>query len=78
MTPKLIRVMWQDHCSISEWLSMSDAITVLKPILAETVGWLICDTDEYIIVAGEKCDLDSSVSNMTVIIKSCIIGIKEL
>ena len=77
MEYKLVSVMWSDHCSVAEWLPLEVA-HALKPMLAETVGWLIFETDEYMIVAAERGRLDSSVSNMTVIIKSCIIGIKEL
>ena len=77
MEDKLYRVMWQDHCSVAEWLSLPEAMS-MKPVLAETVGWLVVDTEEYIVIAGERGQMDVSVSNITVIIKSCVVGINEL
>ena len=77
MEYKLVKVMWQDHISIAEWLPLESAIS-MKPALAETIGWVIHDCDEYMIVAGERDTIMENYSNMTVIIKSCIIGMKEL
>lgn len=52
---ELVYVEWLDHVSFttSTWRS-EDEFDDLSPIRCETVGWIIKETDDFIIVIGTR------------------------
>ena len=51
MKHKLVRVTWLDSASQSGWHSLRRA-TAMRPAVIESVGYLIKDTEDYLILAS--------------------------
>lgn len=77
---KLVYIEWWDHCSGTDRWETLEEIGKLEPALAQTTGYLVKETDKYIIVAatifegqlglGAMCILKSCVKKRRVITKS--------
>ena len=71
---------WLDHCSTPNrhWVSMEDVLG-LSPVIVHTVGWVVKETDDYLIVVAtmQQVDEGADASSQDVhcemlIVKSCI------
>lgn len=53
---KLIRVLWHDTAARAGWFTVEEIEAVEKepPCLVESVGWLISETDDVVILAQSK------------------------
>lgn len=61
MSHPKVTVEWEDAASEDKWQEMSEAIAGLaRPWIVNTVGYLIHDTDEGVILAG-SIDPEGSV-----------------
>ena len=71
----LIYVEWEDHHSNGGWQEL-DAIDS-DPLTAVSVGWLVCETEKTLVIAGSKAmfvdSYSSPFSNTTTILKSNIL-----
>lgn len=69
---KLNVIDWLDHSSFNraKWRTFDEA-SDLGPIGVHTVGWVIKETKEYLIVASTLTD-DETLMNEFCILKSCI------
>ena len=79
-TENLVIVRWIDIASHDgAWMDYSDAVT-MKPIQVETVGWVIKENPEYIVVAASiSPDKEESVTgSINAIPRGCISFIKDL
>ena len=77
MEYKYVHIFFEDHCSIAEWVTL-DEVLAMKLKIAEKAGWIIDENDNEMKVASERILLEHTFSCVTVIKKSCIIGMKEL
>ena len=73
-------VEWLDHCSVSSthWVSMQE-IMDLTPVVAHTVGWVVKETDEYLVIVATLQHVedgtdanDQDADGELLILKSCI------
>jgi hypothetical protein len=79
---KLVYVKWVDHCSftIQQWRTEEEYEELIPPV-CETVGWVLKEDDEMMIVIQTRQiheDLDDQFCGEMCIIKDNIKTIKEL
>lgn len=80
---KLVVVTWNDAYYEAGPFQLKDGVALCNsPFLNETVGFVVGESDENILVAQERGRSDScepySVRHMTTIPKCCILSVKEL
>lgn len=68
---KLVKIKWLDHISTSVWCDIDELKKNFKPGRCETVGYLIENNHDFVLVAGEL-GLENTCSNITLILWSCI------
>lgn len=70
---RLVMVHWKDiHSASNPWIDCSDA-AAMKPIPMITVGWILEDRPDCIVVAGTRSNDDSSLAgDVNCIPKGCI------
>jgi len=70
MTSK-IYVKWVDHCNYSGWVETKGK--TFPPIVVESLGFLVEETEEYISIAQTKeFENKEKVTEVMCILKSCI------
>lgn len=74
----LILVTWKDITGCDgSWMSLDEA-KEMYPGPMETVGWLLKETPEYIVVASSRDTEEDTVGSVTAIPKSVIVNIKRI
>ncbi len=70
---KVELIVWLDHCSIegSGWHPISDALA-MEPEPIYTVGWVIKETDVFLVVVNQAGENTDHISGDVLILKSCI------
>lgn len=53
---KLVRVEWDDASCISGWVFLSDLESQTKPELCSSIGWIVRETDAYLVISGHLVD----------------------
>jgi hypothetical protein len=78
---KLVVCYWHDILSVADWCDFEDAAKRL-PVLCVTIGWLIYDTAETVVITNEintiRSKVVDQVGNTTSIPKGCIVKMKTL
>ena len=74
-----VQVTWLDHSSFEEntWHEVSQTVSDLTPLEVTTVGWIIHETKDYIVLAGTFTENNHTNGEMC-IIKKCILTRKKL
>ncbi len=76
MTYKVELIEWLDHCSLDDpgvsWYPISRVQEDLAPEIIRTVGWVVKETDDILVVVGSFGQNNDHVADDTLIIKSCI------
>ena len=69
---KLVYIEWLDHCSFGSgcW-NTKESCENMEPILAKTIGWLVKETDEHLVVVSTTLS-DNYYGGDSLILKSCI------
>ena len=57
--PKFLMVRWLDHVSSANWKSRDD-IFQLVPTTVTTTGWLVRETEDFIVLSSSIQDDDTS------------------
>ena len=65
-TRKLVEVFWTD-CAFEDEYAERDA-EALELVELRTVGYLVADTEEAIVIAMTLCDTDASVATEQIVI----------
>ena len=72
---------WNDIAGQGDraWMS-ADEVNDFKPVPMITVGYLLVNTDDFVVVAGTKSTMheDDSFGNVNAIPKSCITKIQQV
>jgi hypothetical protein len=55
----LVSVVWLDSTRDINWTLVENMVQVLN--YCESIGWLICDKQEFITIAGHKSNLPNEV-----------------
>ena len=78
-TGELYNIGWLDHTGFfaNRWRDEKQAIEELEPTMVHSVGWVLYQTDEYVLQAGTMGD-EGDVKHEHAIIKSCIRKVKKL
>lgn len=78
MVGALTYVEWLDHCSLSgrTWYDLDEVLDV-RPLHIKTVGWVVKETDEYVVLANQATE-GEKFSGDICIIKSCVVDRKDL
>lgn len=78
MKLKKVEIHWLDHCSYSDqgWYH-PETYNDLKPTVIKTVGYLLKETDDYVLV-GLSVGKQRQVSGVFCIIKKCIVKRRKL
>jgi len=71
----LLIVKWLDHCGSTEWTTREAAAKTKVPV-ATTIGWLVFQDDDKLILSNSNVDDD--IGGVDVIIQSCITEIEEI
>ncbi len=71
---KIVYLKWLDHCRYPGWL---DDDKSYPPMGVETIGFILSETDDYIVISNSLTDVDSANDPFT-IIKSCILEFHEV
>ena len=75
---KIVVVVWQDIQTRADWVGgKKEVIEEVKPIECVTVGWVIYDSKEYILLA-DTVSKDKDYGGVTVIPKGVVGSIEEL
>lgn len=55
---KLIYIKWTDACSSPSWFTKEDALKWArsKDWIVENIGWLMEETDKYILICARRSD----------------------
>ena len=81
VTYPLVKVVWLDHCGYTQsvWRSTSFVKEDLAPFEVETIGFMLKETDDFIILASTiSPDPEDEKSQMEMcILKSCIKSRKD-
>jgi len=78
MDYKYVEILWEDHQSGSEWTTQNEIKEGKLPVM-KTRGWVVHETDKHIVIVHTMDIIYTKVVLGDLwIIKSCIIGIKEL
>jgi hypothetical protein len=77
---RLVIAEWLDHSETTSWTDMRDIKT--DPLHVFTVGWIVTETDDVLVVApnystGAGGDVEMVVGAMQ-ILKKVLIGVKDL
>lgn len=69
----LLYIEWLDHCSRKDgsWADPDELARELKPIVVSSVGWLIKETDHYLLLVSSNAGGDN-VGGDCLILKNCI------
>ena len=74
---KLVSVTWLDAVSCDSWESISDA-QKLNPATMITLGFLLHDDDDKVVIAASYDQDNESVARTYAIPKSWVLSIKEI
>ena len=76
MTPVLVK--WVDIASHDgAWMDLEEA-KAFKPLVVETCGWIVVDTDDYITVVSSRSSEGEVTGSVNSIPKGCVVGIQNL
>ena len=77
---KLVYIEWADSTSISEWKFIDEAIKWAENSvwIVKHVGWIIKETDKYILIGSNIADDGKQVGNLQKIPKTWIRKRKRL
>lgn len=77
-TPVVIE--WQDPTSVGGWIWKDKLASEFKkhPVMCYTVGWIVKENEEKIMVAGSIMVGRAQYGELFIIPKSCIISITQL
>jgi len=75
---KIVIVVWKDIITRADWVGDRDAvINEMYPMPCVTVGWLLLDTEEFVIVV-DSASKDRDYGGVSVIPKAVVVRIEEL
>lgn len=74
----LWKISWYDHCSSRASWSTEDTLKSAKPLVVDTVGWLIAENKKCVTLASSVNIEDDNYGGDMTIVKSCIIKKKRL
>lgn len=72
MKIKILYVIWLDHCSVSSWMDREEAIKTADMAEIHTVGWLIHEDKDKLVLALNIDSSNDNVSDAITIYKKCI------
>lgn len=85
MTAKIVAVEWVDSACDASWRSLDKAVADAEATWDRkhlTVGFLLCDTDDFVLVASSYAEQDGSasehVADTMMIPKACVLAIEPL
>ena len=75
---KLVKVKWLDHAAFhfTQWRE-EEAFEELTPVTVETVGWILRDAEDHIVLVATVAN-NGSFSGDFLILKNCILDMKEM
>lgn len=75
---KIVVVLWKDILTRGDWVGdREEVIEQVRPMQCVTVGWLLVDCDEYLLLA-DTVSKDKDYSGVTVIPKGVVVRVEEL
>ena len=70
---ELIKINWIDAFSEARWMRVDEAEEWGEdPYIIESIGWVVKETEDYIVLAASASWSDDKVSSMTAIPVVCI------
>jgi hypothetical protein len=72
---KIVECLWIDAARVGRWLDEDETVT-LQPVA--TVGWLIEDLDDRVVIAASFCGDDGSYGDAIAVPRGCIKSLVEL
>jgi hypothetical protein len=74
---KIVRVLWTDSQGHGGWMDVSEAKKDL-PLVVESVGYLITDTDDHVTIVQSITDEEDRVADSITIPRICIHSVDVL
>lgn len=75
---RLVIVVWKDITARADWVgTLDEVIEEIQPILCCTVGWVVLDTKDTVILA-DSATRDKTLGGTTAIPKGVVVSIEEL
>lgn len=75
---RLVLVVWKDITARADWVgSYEEVLEEIQPIRCVTVGWIILDTKDTLILA-DSATQDRTLGGTTAIPKGVVVSIEEL
>lgn len=72
-----VTVRWVDSACRVAWRDLEE-LEEDKPTTCETMGWLVKEEKEYVIVAASRDDVNDRWADSTSIPRGCVLGIQAL
>jgi hypothetical protein len=72
MKTKVLFVGWRDHFAQPGWSNLDDVATTSKGKYVESVGFLIHEDEDCIVLAKSQCDENQTVAHTTTILKKLV------
>jgi len=75
---KVVVVLWKDILARADWVGdRQEVIEQVKPMQCVTVGWVLVDNDDYILLT-DTVSKDKDYGGVTVIPKGVVVRVVEL
>ena len=65
-------VQWIDHANCQEWYPQSQIAEEFVPCEIESVGWVLKETENYIILVSSRCEQTEKAARSVLIMKTLI------
>ena len=65
-------VAWTDHANCAKWYPQTQIVEDFVPCEIESVGWLLEETSEYIVLVSSLCKQDDTAARSLLIMKPLI------
>lgn len=71
---EVVRIVWLDSATVDGWEDL-DVLRELKPLRIVTLGELLVDGDDHVVVLPNRCDEADNGANAIVIPRACILEV---
>lgn len=76
---KRVEVQWLDSVGNGDWEQKDEALSSAEESMIHwTIGYVLNETEEYILLIGSKNNNESVVQGTMQIPKACVLNVKEL
>ena len=71
-TESLVFVRWIDHAACAKWHPQAQIAEELSPCQVESVGWVVREEVDYLILVSSRCPQDETAARGLLIMKPMI------